>query len=137
MVPLKIRLAYNAIFAGTYGVAFYLSYQYILFESQHPGKTVFFVLTTLAAMNIRLREKILYVPPKESRKKIMFVYVLGISVLTGVFAYYEGWQTALQRGPLGFLLIMGGMYAGHLLHEKLIAARFRKDHIPEDNSVSS
>ncbi|MFS0838015.1 hypothetical protein [Paenibacillus sp. 1P03SA] len=137
MVPLKIRLAYNAIFAGTYGVAFYLSYQYIFFESQHPGKTVFFVLMTLAAMNIRLHEKILYVPPKESRKKILVVFGLGISMLTGVFAYYEGWQTALRKGPPGFLLIMGGMYAGHLLHEKLIAARFRKDSVPEDDSVSS
>ncbi|MGE6229521.1 hypothetical protein [Paenibacillus chitinolyticus] len=137
MVPLKIRLAYNAIFLGTFGVPFYFVYQFIFFDSPHPGQTIYFVLISLAGMNIRLREKLLYVPQKESHKKKMFVGVLGLSMLTGVFAYYEGWQTALQKGPLGMLLIVGGLYAGHILQEKLISVRFRKDNIPEESSVSS
>ncbi|MFC9776200.1 hypothetical protein [Paenibacillus chitinolyticus] len=137
MVPLKIRLAYNAIFLGTFGVPFYFVYSFIFFDSTHPAQTIYFVLISLAAMNIRLREKLLSVPQKESRKKKIFVGVLGLSMLTGVFAYYEGWQTALQKGPLGMLFIMGGLYTGHLLLEKLIAARFRADNPPEESSLSS
>ncbi|WP_217556393.1 hypothetical protein [Paenibacillus sp. GbtcB18] len=138
MVPLKIRLVYNVIFLGTFGVPFYFVYQFIFFDSTtHPAQTIYFGLISLAGMNIRLREKLLYVPQKESRKKKMFVGVLGLSMLTGVFAYYEGWQTALQKVPLGMLLIMGGLYAGHKLQEKLISVRFRKDNIPEESSVSS
>ncbi|MEC0248759.1 hypothetical protein P4H65_23490 [Paenibacillus chitinolyticus] len=137
MVPLKIRLAYNAIFLGTFGVPFYFVYQFIFFDSPHPVQAIYFVLVSLAGMNIRLREKLLFVPRKESRKQKMFAGVLGLSMLTGVFAYYDGWQTALQKGPLGMLLIMGGLYAGLLLQEKLIAARFRADNAPEESSLSS